>query len=114
MVIGDRVFIGRGCEFNIRYGLMVGDKVLIASGCTFIDHDHVRDKRTGKIISDAIGGAITVGTDVWIGALAVILRGVTIGDGATVAAGAVVTRSIPAGEIWGGVPAVPLRKATEE
>ncbi|MEO7067511.1 MAG: DapH/DapD/GlmU-related protein [Rhodanobacter sp.] len=46
-----------------------------------------------------------IGDGVWIGAHAVILRGVQIGDCAVVAAGAVVTRNVPAREIWGGVPA---------
>lgn len=51
---------------------------------------------------------IVIVADVWIGANAVILRGVTIGRGAIVAAGAVVTRSVPEFEIWGGVPAKKL------
>ena len=49
-----------------------------------------------------------IGNGVWIGANAVVLRGVTIGDRAIVAAGAVVVTDIPAGERWGGVPARPL------
>jgi acetyltransferase-like isoleucine patch superfamily enzyme len=48
---------------------------------------------------------IIIGNDVWIGANAVILKGVEIGDGAVVAAGAVVNKPIAAYEIWGGVPA---------
>lgn len=46
----------------------------------------------------------------WIGANAVILRGVSIGDGAIVAAGAVVNHDIPAHEIWGGIPAKKIKK----
>mmetsp|Transcript_16626 Transcript_16626/g.46950 ORF Transcript_16626/g.46950 Transcript_16626/m.46950 type:complete len:251 (+) Transcript_16626:43-795(+) len=48
---------------------------------------------------------VIVGNDVWIGGNAVILPGVTIGDGVTIAAGAVVTRDVPAGSLVGGVPA---------
>ena len=51
-----------------------------------------------------------IGRDVWIGANAVILGGVTIGDGAVVAAGAVVTKDVEAGAIVAGVPARLLRK----
>jgi len=50
-----------------------------------------------------------IGNGVWIGAKVVILRGITIGDRSVVAAGAVVNKSIPAGEIWGGVPAQKIR-----
>ncbi|WP_281421535.1 DapH/DapD/GlmU-related protein [Thermus brevis] len=46
-----------------------------------------------------------IGDGVWIGAHAIILRGVRIGDRAVIAAGAVVTKDVPPGEIWGGVPA---------
>jgi len=48
---------------------------------------------------------VVIGRDVWIGCHVVVLPGVTIGDHAVVAAGAVVTKSIPSGEMWGGVPA---------
>lgn len=55
-------------------------------------------------------GDIIIGNDVWIGYEAVILSGVTIGDGAIVAARAVVTRDVPPYTIVGGVPAKPIRK----
>ncbi len=48
---------------------------------------------------------VTIGRDVWIGAKATILKGVTLGDGCIVGANAVVTKSFPAGSIIGGVPA---------
>lgn len=51
-----------------------------------------------------------VGEGVWIGANSVVLRGVTIGCGAVIAAGAVVTRDVPANEIWGGVPARKIKQ----
>lgn len=53
-----------------------------------------------------------IGDGVWIGANAVVLRGVRIGDGAVIAAGAVVTRNVPGNEIWGGVPARLIGKRT--
>jgi acetyltransferase-like isoleucine patch superfamily enzyme len=52
---------------------------------------------------------IIVGEDVWIGANSVILKGVNIGSGSVIAAGAIVTKSIPSNEIWGGVPAKLIR-----
>ena len=59
-------------------------------------------------------GDITVGNDVWIGYEALILAGVTIGDGAVVGARAVVTRDVPPYTIVGGVPARPIRRRFDE
>ena len=59
-------------------------------------------------------GDIVVGNDVWIGYEAVILSGVTIGDGAIVGARAVVTRDVPPYTIVGGVPAKPIRKRFDD
>jgi acetyltransferase-like isoleucine patch superfamily enzyme len=56
--------------------------------------------------------AITIGRQVWIGRGAAVLAGVHIGDGAVVAANAVVTRDVPAGAVVGGVPARPLQLRT--
>jgi acetyltransferase-like isoleucine patch superfamily enzyme len=106
MIIGKHVFIGRGCEFNITARIEVGDETMISSGCKFIDHDHgveLSDQRIGALPHQE--AAITLEEDVWLGVNVVVLKGVTIGHGAVVGAGAVVTRSIPACEIWAGVPA---------
>ena len=58
-------------------------------------------------------GDIVLGNDVWVGYEAVILSGVTIGDGAVIAGGSVVTRDIPAGVLAAGVPCRPIRPITE-
>ena len=55
------------------------------------------------------GGPIVIGSEVWIGRGAIVIGGITIGDGATIAANAVVTRDVPAGLTVAGVPAVPIR-----
>jgi acetyltransferase-like isoleucine patch superfamily enzyme len=52
-----------------------------------------------------VESVIVLGDDVWIGANVVVLKGATIGHGAIVAAGSVVSKAIPPFEIWGGVPA---------
>jgi acetyltransferase-like isoleucine patch superfamily enzyme len=113
---GDRVFIGAGCEFNIRAGLEVGADALIASGCYFVDHDHGFSTRREPIArqADGVEAPIAIGDDVWLGAHVVVLKGVTIGRGAIVAAGSVVTRSIGPYEIWGGVPARKLRERPQD
>ena len=56
---------------------------------------------------------VHIGRNVWIGANTVILRGVSIGDGAIIATGAVVNHDIPAHEIWDGIPAKKIRNLSE-
>ena len=105
IVLKDRVFIGLGCEFNIDHGVKIGSDSLIASGCRFVDHDHGMKIGVPMREQKSWGKSITIGDDVWLGCNVVVLSGVSIGDGAIVAAGAVVTKSILPMEIWGGVPA---------
>jgi len=107
IVIGDRVFLGFGCEFNVRRRIEIGPDCLIASGCKFIDHDHGTARRDIPLREqpDGAEAEIILGPDVWLGVNVVVLKGVRIGGGAIVAAGAVVTKEIGEYEIWGGVPA---------
>lgn len=103
--IGDNVFIGSGCEFNIKKNITIGNDTLIASGCRFIDHDHGME--LGELMRNqkCPEAEIIVGNDVWIGCNSVILKGVKIGNSAIIAAGAIVNRNVEDYEIWGGVPA---------
>ena len=103
--IGNHVFIGSYVEFNIQEFIEVGDYCLIASGSKFIDHDHGTAKNQLMVTQDCPRKAIGIDSDVWIGANAVILKGVHIGKGAIIAAGAIVNQSVPSYEIWGGIPA---------
>jgi acetyltransferase-like isoleucine patch superfamily enzyme len=105
IIIEDKVFIGSGCEFNITKGIQIGKNTMIASGCRFIDHDHGTAKGTAINDQKATVRPIIIEEEVWLGVNCVVLKGVKIGKGAVVAAGSVVTKSIPAYEIWAGVPA---------
>ena len=107
IVIRDRVFIGFACEFNVRRGLEIGDDSLIASGCKFIDHDHGTARGDTPMHQQTAGAEaeIILEEDVWLGVNVIVLKGVRIGRGAIVAAGAVLTADVPSYEIWGGVPA---------
>ena len=106
IVVSDRVFLGRDCEFNIRNHIQIGSDSLIASGCKFIDHDHAMAVEEGPMNRQPCPDApIVLEEDVWLGVNVVVLKGVTIGRGAVVGAGAIVTKSIPSYEIWAGVPA---------
>ncbi len=104
--LGDGVFVGRGCEFNLLVGAEIGPQAMLAAGCRLVDHDHGMVRGDVPIARQpARGERIHVGAGAWLGANVVVLKGGRIGEGAVVAAGAVVTRPVPAGEIWGGVPA---------
>ncbi|QIB49359.1 sugar O-acetyltransferase [Streptomyces aureoverticillatus] len=100
---GENVFVNQGCTFMDKGGIRIGNGVMIAPKVSLITGGHplpLAERR--EYLSFA---PIVVEDDVWIGASAVILQGVTIGAGAVVAAGAVVTRDVPARTLAAGVPA---------
>jgi acetyltransferase-like isoleucine patch superfamily enzyme len=103
--IADHVFIGANCEFNINTGITIKAYSNIASGCKFIDHDHGFALGTPIGVQPSAKAGIIINEDVWLGVNVVILKGVSIGSGSVVAAGAVVTKSIPENQVWGGIPA---------
>jgi acetyltransferase-like isoleucine patch superfamily enzyme len=105
IIVGDRVFIGRAVEFNIQGRIEIGNDCLIASGCIFVDHDHGMDLRQPMRSQPQESHPILIRPNVWIGANAVILKGVEISEGAVIGAGSIVTKSIPPNEIWCGNPA---------
>lgn len=101
---GKNVFINRLCQFHIGYSdahITIGDSVWIGMDVSFICPTHEiggEKQRAGK----SEYRNITVGTGTWIGARSTILPGVNIGEGAIIAAGSVVTKSVPTNELWGG------------
>jgi acetyltransferase-like isoleucine patch superfamily enzyme len=105
IIVGDRVFIGRGVEFNIRERVEIGDDTLIAAGVKIIDHDHGIEIGQPMRLQESVCAGVEIASDVWIGANVVVLKGVQVGRGSVIAAGAVVTKSVPPMEVWGGVPA---------
>lgn len=110
IALDDHVFVGRGCIFDLAAPCSVGRGTLIAPGCLVVDHNHGLDAATEIWMQPCTTQPVVIGADVWLGAKVVVLPGVTIGDGAVVAAGAVVTRDVGPMMIVGGVPARPLRK----
>lgn len=102
---GDNVWIGPGC--HLAADIECGDNVLIAARVAFVGGDH-RIVPVDELVSNAGRDelrTIDIGNDVWIGHGAIVLHGRSISDHAIVAAGAVVTKDIPAGAIVGGNPA---------
>jgi acetyltransferase-like isoleucine patch superfamily enzyme len=92
--LGERVFINQGCRFLDYAGIRLGDRVMIGPGATFITVSHPVDPAERRL--HLTGGPIDVAENVWIGAGAMILPGVSIGGNAVVAAGAVVADDVPA------------------
>ena len=104
--IGDMVFINRGVILTAPAPISLGKNVLIGPYAVLNSGNH-RYKNPAVAIKDQGHdlAPIHVGEDAWLGAHSVILPGVTVGRGAVVAAGAVVTRDVDARAVVGGVPA---------
>ena len=108
--MGANVTVNPYCVLYGHGGLTIGDNVLIATGCVMIPANHNIDNPQATIRSQGLRcEGIQIEEDVWLGARVVVLDGVTIGRGAVVGAGAVVTKNIPAGAIAVGVPAKVIR-----
>ncbi len=110
--IGDNVFIG--CFANIRAGgglIEIGNHALLAQRVSLIASNHqVRPNSIhGQAPWDEEKTGVTIGSNVWLGAGAIVLPGVCIGDNSVIAAGSVVNKSVPPNEIWGGTPAKKIR-----
>lgn len=99
--IGDDTIIGDHCFLDGRDKLTIGSHVGIASQVLIYNDEH----NIHSANYENSFGPVTIGDYVFIGPRAIILPNITIGKGAVVAAGAVVTKDIPDFEIWGGVPA---------
>lgn len=102
ITIGDHVFINAGCKFQDQGGIVIGDGALIGHGVVLATLDHDLDPEKRQQLHPA---PIRLGKRVWVGANATITSGVTVGDNAVIAAGAVVTKDVPANTVVGGVPA---------
>ena len=104
--LGDRIEVNNHCIVNGTGGVDIGADTLIGPGVRIISYQH-RHARDATIRSQPVDARpIRIGCDVWLGANSIILAGVTIGDGAVVAAGAVVREDVPAYAVVAGVPAM--------
>lgn len=104
--VGKGVFINDCCHFQDHGGIHIGDGCQIGHNVVFatLNHDLAPERR--RFMHPA---PIWLGKNVWVGSNSTILPGVTVGDNAVVAAGAVVTKDVPAGAVVGGVPAKLLK-----
>ena len=110
--IGARTQIGSGCNIRACGGrIEIGANCIIAQHVSIIAANH--EIKAGAIYRDLPWDAQRhgnrIGSNVWIGAGVTILPGCSVGDNAIIAAGSVVTKNVPADEIWGNIPARKMR-----
>jgi len=126
VTIGERTFIGGGSKLVAAESVTVGSDVLISWGVTIVDHNShsirfsersqdVLDWREGrKDWSNVKTGPAVIGDKAWLGLNVVVLKGVTVGEGAIVGAGSVVTKDVAPWTIVGGNPARLIREIPED
>ncbi len=108
LTIGSNTFINSGSIISASNSIQIGNNVQIANQVIIMDGDFhgVDDREEWKV------GEIVVEDNAWIATRAMILKGVKIGEGATVAAGSVVTKDVPPHTLVGGVPAKVIRQTS--
>lgn len=107
LVIGDETGLSN-CTINTRARVIIGKRCLLGGGTKIYDHDfHPLNPvdRNPDDPAEVRAAPVEIGDDCFIGAHAIILKGVTIGSGSVIGAGSVVAGKVPAGEIWAGNPA---------
>ena len=119
--VGDRCFLGKGV-ISVAEGLEIGNDVLISWGVTITDHNShsVRFSERQRDVEEWLAcnkkwtgvkvGKVVIRDKAWIGLNAIILKGVTIGEGAVVGAGSVVSKDVPPFTIVAGNPARVVRE----
>lgn len=109
--IGQRVFINSGCKMQDQGGIYIGDDVLIGHNACLLTLNHEMEPENR---ADMHPKPIHIEGKVWLGSNVTVLPGVTIGEGAIVAAGAVVTKDVDSNTIVGGVPAKIIKRISDD
>lgn len=107
ITFGKNVFVNSGCKFQDQGGIFIGDNVLIGHNAVLATINHDLNPAMNRKIHYA---PIKICDNVWLGANVTILPGVTIGDRAVVAAGAVVTKNVEPYTVVGGLPAKIIKR----
>jgi maltose O-acetyltransferase len=109
LTIGSGGWINVGCTFELNDTITIGDRVAIAHEVMVLTSTHkigTSHRRAGVKVTSPV----SIGDGVWLGARSVILPGVTVGDGAVVSTGAVVTKDVPPNSVVAGAPAMVVVK----
>lgn len=109
VTVGKHSHINRGCTIDARAGINIGDNVSISHGVKLFTGSH--DAQSPHF--NAVFAPITIDDYAWLGIGCIVLKGVHIGKGAVVAAGAVVTKDVPEYTIVGGIPAKTIGQRTK-
>lgn len=112
ILIGDHVVISPGTVIVAHERVTIGDYVMIGENTSIRDQDHRTGDPGPTRHSGYVTAPVTIGEDAWIARGCAVLKGVTIGRRAVVAANSVVTRDVPEMEVWAGTPAKFLRQRT--
>ena len=102
IILGENVFINHACSFLDLGGIVIGDDVMIGPRVNITSENHPVEPLNRKTM---VPGKVVLEQNVWVGAGATILPGVTVGQNSVVAAGAVVNKNVPANTVVAGVPA---------
>lgn len=105
--VGRNVFINQCCKLLDIGGIDIGDDALIGPGVSLVTAGHPVEPERRR--DGIVASPIVIGRNVWIGANATVMHGVTIGADSVIAAGAVVTKDVPARTVVAGVPATMIR-----
>lgn len=103
--IGSNSTIGYNTFIFCSEKIVIGDNCLIAPFVYIVDSDHQIKKSSLINEQENDIAPVMIGDDVWIGSNSLVLKGVSIGEGAVVAANSVVNKDVPPYEVWGGSPA---------
>lgn len=109
--VGRNAFVNQNCTFYDLGGLDIADDVMIGPNVSIITASHPVEPSQRRSVT--IGKPIVIERNVWIAAAATIIGGVTVGENSVVAAGSVVTRSVPPNTLVGGNPARVIRPIGE-
>lgn len=110
LFIADNVAINSGVTILAQGGVTIGEYTMIAPGVTIISVNHDYKREGERALSTLIKKPVIIGRHVWLAVGSIVLAGVTIGDGAVIAAGSIVTKDVPPYTIVAGIPATVIKK----
>ena len=110
LIIGDDVDLAFGVLIESAGGVTIGDRTLVGFGTKIFSRNHIVPPHRGPIFNSGhTNQPVVIGKDAWLGANVIVLPGRTIGEGAVVGAGSVVTKNVPSFAVVGGNPAKILK-----